>query len=134
MGAGRNLRTFSVAVYCEADPDDFETLVSPKTLVNTPRYARGRIKDAIVQTHSIITARLAAAERPHDTATEQGMADEIRAMILAIRQGQPADVRCARLALAATLILLAERDDRPAPPAEGKRARSASRPPLDLNL
>jgi hypothetical protein len=126
--------TFDVTLYCEPDSDDYENLVSPKTLVNTPRYARGRIKDALVQVHGIITARLAHAERPYDVATEQGLLDEIRALGFARREGGPADWRCARLTLAATLILLAERDDRPPPPAEGKRARAASRPKLDLSV
>lgn len=131
---GRGRRTFDVTLYCEPDPDDFGKLVSPKTLVNTPRFARGRIKDAIVQTHSIITVRLSAAERPYDTATEQGMADEIAEVVRAIKFGTAEDRRCARLALAATLIILAERDDRPAQPAEGRRQRAASRPPLDLGV
>ena len=125
---------FDASVYCEPDPDDYGNLVSPKTLVNTPRFARGRIKDALKQTHSIITVRLSAASRPYDVATEQGMADEIAEVVRAIKSGTPNDRRCARLALAATLIILAERDDRPAQPAEGSRQRAASRPPLDLGV
>jgi hypothetical protein len=128
------MRVFDASVYCEPDPDDYETLVSPKTLVNTPRFARGRIKDALVQTHSIITVRLSSADRPYDVATEQGMADEIAEVVRALKFGSPDDRRCARLALAATLIILAERDDRPAQPAEGRRQRAASRPPLDLGV
>lgn len=127
-------RTFDASLYCEPDTDDYDNLVSPKTLVNTPRFARGRIKDALVQTHGIITVRLANAERPFDVATEQGMADEINEVVRALRGGTPSDRRCARLALAATLIILAERDDRPAQPAEGRRQRAASRPPLDLGV
>jgi len=127
-------RTYDALLYCEPDPDDYDNLVSPKTLVNTPRFARGRIKDAIVQVHGIITVRLSHATRPHDVATEQGMADEIAEVVRALKFGTPNDRRCARLALAATLVLLAERDDRPAQPAEGRRQRAASRPPLDLDL
>jgi hypothetical protein len=127
-------RTLSPALFGEADKDDYDTLVSPKTIVNTPRYARGRIKDALVQVHSIITVRLADAQRPYDVATEQGLVGEIRALAAARRDGTPHDRRCARLAMAATLILLAERDDRPPPPAEGSRAGAASRPKLDLSV
>jgi hypothetical protein len=130
----RTKLTYDKNLYCEPDPDDYENLVSPKTLVNTPRYARGRIKDVLVQVRGLIAVRLDKAERPFDVATEQGMADEIGAMVMAIKHGTPSDVRCARIALAATLILLAERDDRPPPPAEGSRAQAASRPPLDLSV
>lgn len=112
---------------------EYEALVSPKALVNAPRYTRGRIKDALMQVRGIIQTRLDVAKRPYDMATENMMAEEIRGMVAAIRSGSPSDVRCARLGLAATLILLAERDDRPAAPPEGERAAAARRD-VDLSI
>lgn len=133
-GRGSTRRTFSTGLYAEPDPDDYENYRSPKTLVNTPRFVRGRIKDCLVQVHGIIRARLDSATRPRDVATEQGMRDEIRALAEAMRYGTGEDRRCARLALAATLILLAELDDRPKQPPEGQRQRAASRPTVELGL
>lgn len=97
----------------EADPNDFERMSSPKVLVATPVQVRRRIRDTLKQLHAIIHARVQNASRPHDTATEQGVVDEIKALAEAKRCGTASDKRGARLALAATLVLLAERDDRP---------------------
>jgi hypothetical protein len=101
--------------------------------VTPAQHPPGRLKDALTQVQRIIQVRFDMAKRPHDPATQGMMLEEIREVRRAQLHGDAEDKRSACLALAATLIILAEQDDRPAPPPEGQRARAARRA-VDLSI
>lgn len=120
-------RALDPRVAGEADPEDYETFIYGRRTVVTPMFVRGRIRDATLQMHAIVMERVKGAKRPYDLATEDMLISGVRALADARKHGEEGDRRAARLSLAATLILLAEQDDRPPAPARGQR-RAEARP------
>lgn len=106
-----------------AEVDDFDQITAPHALVVAPNFVRLRITEAEEQMHALIVERLRSARRPQELASDHVLRLGLLSLVDARKTGTRNDIRCARLAVAATLILLAEMDDRPEVPPSNRSRR-----------
>jgi len=87
-------------------------------------FVRQRIRTCQEQAHGIVIARLRASKEANAqvAASFGGLASEVTSLALARRVGTPNDRRAALLSIAASCVILAEREDRPAEPKRGQRS------------
>lgn len=87
-------------------------------------FVRARIRDAQQQAHSIVIERIRSSKAANAqvAASYGGLAAEVTSLALARRIGTGKDRRAALLAIAASAVILAEREDRPAEPKRGAKS------------
>lgn len=87
-------------------------------------FVRQRIRACQEQAHGIVIARLRASKEANAqvAASYGGLASEVTSLALARKRGTAGDRRAALLSIAASCVILAEREDRPAEPKRGQRS------------
>lgn len=92
-------------------------------------FVRARIRDAQQQAHGIVSERIKASKAANAqvAASYGGLAAEVTSLAFARRGGTGKDRRAALLSIAASAVLLAEREDRPEEPRKGAKSPHGSR-------
>lgn len=92
-------------------------------------FVRARIRDAQQQAHSIVVERIRSSKAANAqvAASYGGLAAEVTSLALARKVGTGKDRRAVLLSIAASAVILAEREDRPAEPKRGAKSPHGSK-------